>query len=271
MKRELKEEEEKLLKSQSTPGENLNQKDITPIIEAAARVGATERQTIAIVNAAKEADGVDLKANPSEVLVKTTFHRKKTKHLSQKSEEAVASTNCVFFDGKKSKTLTAEKVDEEYTRQTEMVQDHYVVTDATRESYVGEFTPQSGSGPGVGQGLVDFVDGQEGLSGDDLEAIGGDSTAVNTGNKGGAFAHIEKKLKRPLNWFVCLLHILELFLGHFVRIYVGVTSGPDSWKSELGKKIKNLKDPKITTFPSISCPNFPTIPEDVLKVNKYKN
>ena len=51
----------------------LNRKDITPIIEAAARVGTTERQTIAIVNAAKESDGVDLLANPSECLSKSKY------------------------------------------------------------------------------------------------------------------------------------------------------------------------------------------------------
>ena len=127
----------------------LNRKDITPIIEAAARVGTTERQTIAIVNAAKESDGVDLRANPSECLSKAKYHKASGSYLSKKSEEAVPPTNCLFFDGKKSNTKTEEVVDDDFTRKTEKVQDHYVVTDATRESYVGEFTPEDRSGPGI--------------------------------------------------------------------------------------------------------------------------
>ena len=69
---------------------------------------------------------------------------------------------------------------------------------------------------------------------------------------------------------MCLLHIVELFLHHFIRIYVGATSGPDSWKSKLGKKIKELKDPKIRRFRPIPCPDFPIIQQDILKVEPQR-
>ena len=135
--------------------------------------------------------------------------------------------------GKKINTKTGEVVDDDYTRMTEKVQDHYVVTDATRESYVGEFTPEDGSGSGIGQGLLDYVEHQEGLSKEELEAIGGDSTPVNPGNK--------------VRW----RHVGTAFVEVKTR-----------------KKIKELKDPKIRRFRPIPCPDFPIIPQDVLKVQK---
>ena len=273
---ESEEEEElkKILEGENGPPKKklCNTTDITPILEAAARVGVSERQALTIANATKESMGINLEENPSEILGKGKFHDNKVKYLSQLSEEAHSSTNSLFFDGKKTKTLVLEEVDGEGSsqRKTEETRDHYVVSDPTDQSYVGEFEPKTGSGADIGQGLIDFVNATEGVELDDLEVIGGDGCAVNTGKSNGVFSYVEKQLKQPLQHVVCILHFWEIMLAHFVKLYVGPTSGPTSWASELGKKIVQMKDPVIGSFKKISCPTFPTIPADVLKVRDRK-
>ena len=48
-----------------------------------------------------------------------------------------------------------------------------------------------------------------------------------------------------------------------VRLYVGGSSGPEAFKSELGKQICNISNPDISYFPSIPNPEFFTIPTKV--------
>ncbi len=49
-----------------------------------------------------------------------------------------------------------------------------------------------------------------------LQAIGGDSTNVNTGAEGGAMHHVEVKMGKRLVWLVCDLHTGELGPRHLI-------------------------------------------------------
>ena len=49
-----------------------------------------------------------------------------------------------------------------------------------------------------------------------LQAIGGNSTNVNTDWEGGTTHWVEVKLKGNLNWLVCALHTNELPLRHLI-------------------------------------------------------
>ena len=54
-----------------------------------------------------------------------------------------------------------------------------------------------------------------------LVTIGGDSTNLNTGWRGGAFTWIEEILHRRLNWIVCLIHIIgKDSLRKFIYFYL---------------------------------------------------
>lgn len=57
-----------------------------------------------------------------------------------------------------------------------------------------------------------------GISTDETIVVGCDGTAVNTGRKFGVIAMREKRLKRPLQRLVCLLHANEHLLGHLIQI-----------------------------------------------------
>ena len=114
--------------------------------------------------------------------------------------------------------------------------------------------------------LLEFVQAKEGLNIDEVSILGADSTAVNTGSKNGVIAKVEQKIKRPFHRFLCIFHLIELLLRHFVALYVGPTSGPTGFSSALGKAITMLSSPVITTFRRIPCPSFPTIPPEIIAV-----
>ena len=76
-----------------------------------------------------------------------------------------------------------------------------MITDAVRQSYVGEVIVDRGTGGNIGDGLTEFVENKPGLNMDDIDILGGDSTNVNVGRKTGVIAYIEKKIGRTLNRF----------------------------------------------------------------------
>ncbi|GBM81935.1 hypothetical protein AVEN_4089-1 [Araneus ventricosus] len=73
--------------------------------------------------------------------------------------------------------------------------------------YVGHVTPASGICSDIAKCnlkyLEDYVVGIN-----ELEAIGCDGTATNTGWKNGVIRNIELKIQRRLQWFICLPYIL---------------------------------------------------------------
>ena len=72
-------------------------------------------------------------------------------------------------------------------------------------------------------------------------------------------------MKESFSSFVFYLKSFELPLQHLVTHYLGETSGPNSFKSDLGKKIVELKQPEIVNFTPIPTDELPEIPDDVIK------
>jgi len=68
-----------------------------------------------------------------------------------------------------------------------------------------------------------------------IVAVGADSTAVNTGRKGGAVRLLEYELERPLHWFICGLHLNELPFRHLCQKLIG--QNPNLWKGEIGQSL----------------------------------
>ncbi|CAG4960190.1 unnamed protein product [Parnassius apollo] len=80
-----------------------------------------------------------------------------------------------------------------------------------------------------------------------------DGTAVNTGNKAGIICLLEKKLHRPLQWLVCLLHTNELPLRHLFEHLDGKTTGPRSFTGVIGKALKGCENLPVVQFTPIAC------------------
>lgn len=53
--------------------------------------------------------------------------------------------------------------------------------------------------------------------------------STNTGWKNGVLRNIEVMCKRPLQWFVCLLHFNKLPYRHLFEHLDGTTTGPASF------------------------------------------
>ena len=76
----------------------------------------------------------------------------------------------------------------------------------------------------------------------DIVAIGCDGAAVNTGRKSEVISLLEEKLKKPLHWFVCLLHANELPLRHLINHIDGKTSGPATFTRHIGSKLRDCDE-----------------------------
>ena len=203
--------------------------DVTPLIINMARRGASERDAASWANATHEADGMNLSENPDKIVTKSKIHAAKTRYLTQLAGEAVEPTQAIFFDGKRFATLHNEEVEDVFQHNYTNVDEHFVIADAMRQSYLGEISVDKGTGEVIGDGIADFIEKKNGLNLEDVTILGCDSTNVNVGKHGGVIAHIEQKTGRAFHRFICLLHLIELLLRHFVAYYVGDTSGPRSF------------------------------------------
>jgi hypothetical protein len=95
-----------------------------------------------------------------------------------------------------------------------------------------------------------------------LQALLCDGTVNNTGHSNGIIRKLEESVGRPLQWLVCLLHLNELPLRHFLSsIEGGVTTGP---KSATGKITSALDfDPK-----DLPIKSFTVVPGKVIDVGE---
>ena len=114
----------------------------------------------------------------------------------------------VYFDGRKDKTLVMST-----GHRKSVIEEHISLLSEPDSEYIGHFSIDSGKANVIVKGILDFLE----MKFDyhfALVAIGCDGTAVNTGHKNGVIVSLEKHLKKPLQWFVCLLHTNELPFRH---------------------------------------------------------
>ena len=97
-------------------------------------------------------------------------------------------------------------------------------------------------------------------------AIGGDSTNVNTGWKGGAIHLLEVGLNRRLVWIVCYLHLNELPLRHLIIKLDGKTSSNNTFSGDLGKSLQQVEDLEYNpNFKPVKLgPGLPDLAQDVV-------
>ena len=119
-------------------------------------------------------------------------------------------------------------------------QEHYTVLKQPESEYLTHFTPDSGKAKDVAENLKQTVIKYNFVP--CLKVIGGDSTAVNTGRKGGAITLLEKELDRRLVWLICLLHVNELPLRHLFVDLDDPTQGDKAFKGPIAKILKHVEE-----------------------------
>ena len=139
-------------------------------------------------------------------------------------------------------------------------------------TYLHHFVPAQATSdtPAAEQVAIQIVDWLTTHGADKtVQALGGDSTNVNTGWKGGVMHFVEQKLNRKLIWLVCFLHTNELPLRHLITSLDGKTNSGHTFAGPIGQALNgatslqiNKRFKKINKGPGIR-PIRPEIADDL--------
>ena len=171
-------------------------KPIPTIALEADRFDVSNRAAAAITTAALINFGVVSAENRTHIIDSNKVWRARQKLRKNVRKDEVFLQNdvsAIFFDGRKDLTLFKEKADHRWYSKTRK-EDYYVLVGELEMVYFDHITLERGTGAEIADGLCKYVK-NEISCGDKLNAIGADSTAVNTGNKNGAIRLLECHLK----------------------------------------------------------------------------
>ena len=126
----------------------------------------------------------------------------------------------ISFDSRKdlTRTLVQDKYGQLHPRLVR--EEHISVTTEPNGSFLGHVTPDPAALPDkpakkAAEAIYQLL--KENNISDKCIVLGGDSTASNTGWKGGTMAHLEKLLGHKCFWAICMLHTNELPLRHLIE------------------------------------------------------
>ena len=163
---------------------------IKELLTIGARFGDGPQKMAAYANAVHEDDGVNLAENPSKIVTSSKVQSARKKYLTDLSNEPAMPTKAIFTDGKQFPTLHDDVVEDLGHQQSLQIDDHYVITDAERQIYLGETVVERGTGQAIGKAVLDFIEKKPGLNAEDVSIFGGDSKNVNVGKNHGFIASI---------------------------------------------------------------------------------
>ena len=168
--------------------------------------------------------------------------------------------SCIFFDGRKDDTKIF--FDVEGRKFPGLIkEEHYTVCSEPGGNYLFHFVPEKSDLKKPAEIIADHL--IKWLKGRclhlTLEAIGCDSTNLNTGWAGGVIQWVEKKLNKKLVWIVCDLHTGELGLRSLIKFLDGPTKASKHWSGPLGKMLNDATNLEINPEFLKVCENSPLI------------
>ena len=92
-----------------------------------------------------------------------------------------------------------------------------------------------------------------------------DGAPNNTGCWNGSHQFIEKALKRPLTWLICLFHMAELPIKHLIQYFDGHSTAPNRISNgPLGKGLYSLDNGQspFVRIKKIRSPDLPAVGPD---------
>lgn len=214
--------------------------------------GLSDRTAAAVTSAVLQDVGLITDNNTNLVIDRSKVRRARQKNRSDMKTKFIASSTEVkglFFDGRKDKTLSQEKIGNVFHRRV-IKEEHISVLQEPGSKYLGHVTPTSGSGRSIANAIVNLLN-ESGIGSDSLLGIGCDGTVVNTGKKNGAIRFLELELKRPLQWLICQLHLNELPLRHLFQHLDGATSGPKEYSGPIGKLLECCEQMPVVNYVAI--------------------
>lgn len=238
---------------------------LTNTAQASERYGISDRAAADIASSVLADFGLITPGDKCEVIDRSKLRRER-KRLREDlfTEYSINTKNLrgLYFDSRKDKTLMQELVGCKLHRKT-VIEEHIAMIEEPDSNYLGHIAPVRGSADCMKQGILDFFEKRM-MSIQFLAVIGCDGTAVNTGYKGGIIRLLELHLKRPLQWFICLLHGNELPLRHLFEHLDGHTTGPHSFSGSLGTQLQECETMPRVQFQKIEC-DLKVLPDSVLQ------
>ena len=235
------------------------------------RTGVSDRAGASIASAILKDVGIITEENTTEVIDRSKIRRERKKTRKQVIEEDMIATDklplCIFFDGKKDKTLCqVEKGNKKLKK--EIVEEHITILEEPGSKYIGHISPSKGSGYSIAPLIVSHLEASN-ISTTQLQAIGCDGTAVNTGRKNGIISLLEQSLQRPLQWLICQLHANELPLRHLIIKLDGPTTGPKGFTGSICKRLSKCEELPLTSFQPVESENIDCDVEKLSTDQKY--
>lgn len=208
------------------------------------RYGVSDRAGAAIASSV-------LQASTSEIIDKNKLRRKRkiARKLAVK-EDNVLQIPALYFDGRKDKTLVISEKDGQLYRQR-IVEEHVSLIMEPNSKFLGYIAPASGTSACIEKAIASFFLESE-ISMESLVAVGCDGTNVNVGKYRGIIRLLEKRLDKPLQWIICLLHMNELPFRHLFLYIDGDTSGPKTFSGKIGKDLEMCEKRPVIQFQRIS-------------------
>ena len=219
------------------------------------RYGASDRMAAAIVSATLQDFGIITDTSSTNIVDRNKIRRARSGNRKQLQNSSILSLESLYFDGKKDLTKFIENKGGKnyYTTKQE---EHYVMIQEPCSEYIGHVSPSSGTSADIFQSMISFF-AEKNIPLDNLSVVGCDGTNINTGIHRGVIRLIELHIKRPVQWFICLLHANELPLRHFFNYIDGGTTGPSSFSGSIGKALEKCENLEIVKFNSIPFSDLP--------------
>ena len=227
------------------------------------RYGISDRSAASLCSAVLHDFKIIDDENLTQIIDRNKIRRERSKlrkSLSNNSPEVIEG---LYFDGRKDQTLILEHFDgskNSYKRNE--LKEHYTLLQEPHSTFLGHISLASGHSSNIFQSIIDFFTEKK-ISLENLNVIGCDGTNVNVGIHNGIIRQLELYLRRPLHWFICLLHTNELLLRHLIHHIDGKSMGPGILGGEIGKKIKNCENYPPIKYKSISGVEIPEINWDL--------
>ena len=214
-----------------------------------ARLASAYAQDLGLIDSSSSPHVVDRsKIRRQRKKMRTTLCAKKDEFL----------VRSIYFDGRKDQTRQGSKF---------VCEEHVTILSEPNSRYLGHISPVSGAARHISDGIMQFMR-ENNVDTSSVAIVGCDGTSVNTGPKGGVIRLLEEALDRPMQWFVCLLHMNELPLRHLIRHVDGVTQGPSGFSGPIGKLLKTCENKSVVSFKRIPI-QLPKMDSDLSCDQKY--
>ena len=237
---------------------------LTNLAREADRFGISNRAAAAIATAVLIDLGVVTNTDQSKVIDKNKLKRERMKLRKQlmDNDNQTMNVTSIYFDGRKDETMVKDKQgDRWYSHVTK--EEHYVLVSEPGSAYIGHVSTKSSKSIDIADSILSRLKEMELDS--SLLVVGCDSTNGNTGARGGVIQYLEKAMRHPLQWFICLLHTNELPLRHLFQKLDGATSGANTFTGSIGQALQSCETKPIVKFkPIVEGDGLPELPQEVL-------